>query len=63
MPDIRMPDGQVVRFPDDMPREEIVAEIEKAEAAESEIPNGTSQEETLRDRFAKAFNSNTIKIQ
>ena len=39
------------------------AEIEKAEAAESEIPNGTSQEETLRDRFAKAFNSNTIKIQ
>jgi len=31
MPDIRMPDGQVVRFPDDMPREEIVAEIEKAE--------------------------------
>ena len=37
--------------------------LEKVEAKESELPNGIVAEESLRQKFAKAFNSDTIKIQ
>lgn len=37
--------------------------LEKAEAEEVALPNGVASEESLRQKFAKAFNSNTIKIE
>jgi hypothetical protein len=43
---------------------EAVEALEKASASESEIPNnGVVATETLKQKFAKAFNSETVKIQ
>lgn len=43
---------------------EAVEVLEKAEANESALPNnGASSSETLREKFAKAFNSETIKVK
>ena len=44
--------------------EEATEVLEKAEANESNLPNnGASSSETLREKFAKAFNSETVKIK
>ena len=37
--------------------------IEKVEAEEAALPNGVAAEDSLRQKFAKAFNSNTIKVE
>lgn len=45
-------------------KEQEVAEIiEKVEAKEVALPNGAVAEDSLRQKFAKAFNSSTIKIE
>ena len=44
-------------------KEEAAIELlESAEAEEVEVPNSSSQQDTIREKFAKAFNSQTIKI-
>jgi len=44
--------------------EEATEVLERAEANESNLPNnGASSSETLREKFAKAFNSETVKIK
>jgi hypothetical protein len=42
--------------------EEAIKLLESAEAEEVEVPNSSSQQDTIREKFAKAFNSQTIKI-
>lgn len=43
--------------------QEAAIELDKVQAQEVALPNGAVAEESLRQKFAKAFNSNTIKIQ
>jgi hypothetical protein len=43
--------------------QEIANMLEKAEAEEVALPNGAVAEDSLRQKFAKAFNSNTIKVE
>jgi len=43
--------------------QEVANMLEKAEAEESALPNGAVAEDSLRQKFAKAFNSNTIKVE
>lgn len=43
---------------------EAAAALEEAKASESNLPNnGASSSETLREKFAKAFNNETIKVK
>jgi hypothetical protein len=42
---------------------EAAAVLEKAEAKDVALPNGAVAEDSLKQKFAKAFNSNTIKIE
>lgn len=42
--------------------QEAIKLLESAEAEEVEVPNSSSQQDTIREKFAKAFNSQTIKI-
>ena len=37
--------------------------LEEVEAEDAEVPNGTVVEDSLRQKFAKAFNSETVKIE
>jgi hypothetical protein len=37
--------------------------LEEVEAEDAEVPNGTAVEDSLRQKFAKAFNSETVKIE
>lgn len=43
--------------------QEVANMLEKAEAEEVALPNGAVAEDSLRQKFAKAFNSNTIKVE
>jgi hypothetical protein len=42
---------------------EAAAVLEKAEAKDVALPNGAVAEDSLKQKFAKAFNSSTIKIE
>ena len=42
---------------------EAAAVLEKVEAKDVAVPNGAVAEDSLRQKFAKAFNSSTIKIE
>jgi hypothetical protein len=42
---------------------EAASVLEKVEAEDAALPNGAVAEDSLRQKFAKAFNSDTIKIQ
>ena len=37
--------------------------LDEVEAEDAEVPNGAAAEDSLRQRYAKAFNSETIKIE
>lgn len=43
--------------------QEVANILEKVEAEEVALPNGAVAEDSLRQKFAKAFNSNTIKVE
>jgi hypothetical protein len=43
-------------------KEEAIEILEKAQAEEIGLPNSASQQESIRNKFAKAFNNQTIKI-
>jgi len=55
--------AEVIASEQDKKEQEAAIVLEKVQAQEIALPNGAVAEESLRQKFAKAFNSNTIKIQ
>ena len=55
--------AEVIASEQEKKEHEAALVLEKVEAEEVAIPNGAVAEDTLRQRFAKAFNSDTIKIE
>ena len=55
--------AEVIASEQEKKEHEAALVLEKVEAEEVALPNGAVAEDTLRQRFAKAFNSDTIKIE
>jgi hypothetical protein len=55
--------AEVIASEQENKEQEAAFVLEKVEAEESALPNGAVAEDTLRQKFAKAFNSDTIKIE
>jgi len=55
--------AEVIASEQDKKEQEAAIVLEKVQAQEIALPNGAVAEESLRQKFAKAFNSSTIKIQ
>jgi len=54
---------EVIASEQENKEQEIANMLEKVEAEESALPNGAVAEDSLRQKFAKAFNSSTIKVE
>jgi len=55
--------AEVIASEQEEKQSEAAEVLEKVEAKDSEVPNGSVAEDSLRQKFAKAFNSETIKIE
>jgi len=55
--------AEVVASAQEDKEQEAALALEKVEAEEVALPNGAVAEDTLRQKFARAFNSDTIKIE
>ena len=55
--------AEVIASEQEKKEQEAAFVLEKVEAEEVALPNGAVAEDTLRQKFAKAFNSDTIKIE
>ena len=55
--------AEVIASEQEEKEQEAAFVLEKVEAEEVALPNGAVAEDTLRQKFAKAFNSDTIKIE
>jgi hypothetical protein len=55
--------AEVIASEQEEKEQEAAVVLEKANAEEVALPNGAVAEDSLRQKFAKAFNSDTIKIQ
>ena len=55
--------AEVIASEQEEKQNEAAEVLEKVEAKDSEVPNGSVAEDSLRQKFAKAFNSETIKIE
>lgn len=55
--------AEVIASEQEEKQNEAAEVFEKVEAKDSGVPNGTAAEDSLRQKFAKAFNSETIKIE
>ena len=55
--------AEVIASEQEEKQNEAAEVLEKVEAKDAEVPNGAVVEDSLRQKFAKAFNSETIKIE
>jgi hypothetical protein len=55
--------AEVIASEQEEKEQEAAVVLEKAQAEEVALPNGAIAEDSLRQKFAKAFNSNTIKVE
>lgn len=55
--------AEVIASEQEKKEQEAAFVLEKVEAEEVALPNGAVAEDTLRQKFARAFNSDTIKIE
>jgi len=55
--------AEVIASEQEEKQNEVAEVLEKVEAKDAEVPNGSVAEDSLRQKFAKAFNSETIKIE
>jgi hypothetical protein len=55
--------AEVIASEQEEKQNEAAEVLEKVEAKDSEVPNGSVAEDSLRQKFAKAFNSETVKIE
>jgi hypothetical protein len=55
--------AEVIASEQEEKQNEVAEVLEKVEAKDSGVPNGAAAEDSLRQKFAKAFNSETIKIE
>ena len=61
MPNIRMPDGVVVSFPDDMPKEEIVKAIQDAQKRVDEENDYVFSDEVAIKDEEKSFKGDVTR--
>jgi hypothetical protein len=55
--------AEVIASEQEEKQNEAAEVLEEVEAKDAEVPNGAVAEDSLRQRYAKAFNSETIKIE
>jgi hypothetical protein len=55
--------AEVIASEQEEKQNEAAEVLEEVEAEDAEVPNGAVVEDSLRQRYAKAFNSETIKIE